>query len=81
MDKWVALTVGPFERENLSFFFSPIFAEYLKVTLIGDSLAKHLSGLHGVILQIFSGQTFSQISAKYKIMRLIWSHMIMLLFM
>ena len=45
-------------------FFSSIFAEYRKVTIIGDSIAKHLSGLHGVTLQIFSGRTISQISAK-----------------
>ena len=45
-------------------FFSSLFAEYRKVTIIGDSIAKHLSGLHGVTLQIFSGRTISQISAK-----------------
>ena len=45
-------------------FFSSIFAEYRKVTIIGDSIAKHLSGLHGVTVQIFSGRTISQISAK-----------------
>ena len=51
---------GQYEREN-SFFL--LFAEYRKVT-IGDSIAKHLSGIRGFTLQIFSGRSISQISAK-----------------
>ena len=35
-----------------------------KVTIIADSIAKHLSGLHGVTLQIFSGLTIAQIASK-----------------
>ena len=40
------------------------FAEYRKVTIVGDSIGKHLSGLHGVTLQIFRGLTISQIGSK-----------------
>ena len=45
-------------------FFFHFFPEYRKVTIICDSIAKHPSGLHGVTLQIFSGWTILQISAK-----------------
>ena len=41
-----------------------IFAEYREVTIIADSIAKSLSGLHGVTLQIFSGLAIIQIASE-----------------
>ena len=58
-----------------------LFAENRKVTIIGDSKAKHLSGIHGVILQIFSGRTIQGFLLNYTILRLNLNHMIMLSFM
>ena len=41
-----------------------MFAECRQVTIIGDSIANHQSGLDGVTLQIFRGLTISQIGCK-----------------
>ena len=44
-------------------FFS-LFPERKKVTIISDSIAKHVSGIDGVVLQCFSGDRIAQIGNK-----------------
>ena len=41
-----------------------IFPEKRKVTIIGDSIIKHVSGIDGCSVQPFRGDTISQISNK-----------------
>ena len=38
-----------------------IFAEAKKVTIVTDSIAKYVSGIDGVVVQVFSGATIGRI--------------------
>ena len=50
---------------NLSgYTFFSLFPERKKVTIISDSIAKHVSGIDGVVLQCFSGDKIAQIGNK-----------------
>ena len=37
-----------------------LFTEYKKVTIVSDSIAKYVTGIEGVQLQSFSGDTISR---------------------
>ena len=58
------ITYSQHVNNELIFLFFFIIIEYRKVTIIADSIAKHLSGLEGVTLQIFCGHSIAKIASK-----------------
>ena len=48
-------------RIEIDFFFVFVFAEAKKVTIVTDSIAKYMSGIDGVVVQVFSGATIGRI--------------------
>ena len=48
-------------RIEIDFFFVFVFAEAKKVTIVTDSIAKYVSGIDGVVVQVFSGATIGRI--------------------
>ena len=53
-----------FEHLNTKTNCTYLFADFRKVTIISDSMAKNVTGKFGATLQIFSGQTISQVAGQ-----------------